>query len=145
MTTVGDILRGKGAYVHTVDEGATILVAVRVMNDRRVGSVVVTKPDGEVVGILTERDLLTRVLARELDPRTTLVHDVMTRDVYWCTPDTPLDELRQHIRERRIRHVPVRDMLGELRGMVSIGDLNAYETASLCCTVSSLEAYISRG
>jgi CBS domain-containing protein len=144
MSTVGEILKDKGGLVHAIDADALVLDAVRVMNDRRIGSVVVLK-GREVVGILTERDLLTRVLAKERDPRATAVRDVMTADVFWCTPDMPIDTLRQHMREMRIRHVPVRGADGALCGMVSIGDLNAFQTASLSGAVAYLEEYISRG
>jgi CBS domain-containing protein len=144
MTTVSEILRDKGHVVHTVAADATIADAVKVMNDQHIGAVVVTQ-GSDVVGILTERDLLTRVLARQKDPQSTLVRDTMTRDVFWCSPETPLDDLRQQVRARRIRHVPVREVSGQLCGMVSIGDLNAFQTACLSGTVTYLEEYIARG
>jgi CBS domain-containing protein len=145
MTTIAEILRTKGGQTHEVPAAATVLEAVRVMNVHRIGSVLCTGPGGEIVGILTERDLLTRVLAHERDPRTTLVRSVMTPDIVWCTPATPLDEARAMMRERRIRHIPVRDERGVPCGMVSIGDLNAHETAALTYTVATLEEYIARG
>lgn len=144
MAHVSDILRRKGPQVFSVREDATVLDAVCAMNDRHVGSVVVTDARGNLRGILTERDLLTRVLALGVEPRMTRVANVMTREVYCCRRDTSLDELRQEIRERRIRHVPVHEPGVGLVGMVSIGDLNAFESESLAVTVSSLEAYISR-
>lgn len=144
MTQVNDILRRKGPQVFSVREDATVLDAVRAMNDRHVGSVVVTDAQGGLCGILTERDLLTRVLALGVEPRMTRVSSVMTREVFCCRRDTSLGELRQEIRERRIRHVPVLEPGEGLVGMVSIGDLNAFESEVLAVTVSSLEAYISR-
>jgi CBS domain-containing protein len=96
-----------------------------------------------VAGILTERDLLRRVVAAERDPFTTLVRDVMTRDVVFCTHETTVDELRELFRSRRIRHVPVRAGAG-VCAMVSIGDVNAWDAQQLAATVISLTEYITR-
>ncbi len=145
MGTVADILRNKGSAVHTVAGSATVIEATRVMNDRRVGSVIITDERGRVEGILTERDLLTRVLAKERDPKSTFVGEIMTTDVVWCTPETRLDELRSTIMSRRIRHIPVQDGGGRLIGLVSIGDVNAFEAAEMTVTIASLEQYIARG
>lgn len=118
------------------------------MNQHKIGSVVVTCPraagqNGGIVGILTERDILTRVVALCKDPMRTLVSDAMTHPVRTCCPDTPVEDLRHTMREQRIRHVPVLHE-DRLAGMVSIGDLNAYETLALTSTVETLEAYITR-
>lgn len=145
MTTVADILRIKGPEVIAIDAKARVLEATKLMNARRVGALLVTDDSGGVVGILTERDLLTRVLAEERDPRSTTVADVMTRDVCCCTPGTDVDSLRSLFRERRIRHAPVRDDRGRVCGMVSIGDTNAIITQSITATMHVLEEYISRG
>jgi len=142
--TVANILKDKGNRVHTISPQATVLEATRAMNDARVGSIVVSR-GGKIEGILTERDLLTRVLAVEKDPRTTLVREVMTTDVLACMPDTTIDELRVLMHERRIRHVPVKDGGGRLCGLVSIGDLNARRAGELAATVETLEMYIARG
>ncbi len=144
MSTVATILSHKGSNVVTIDQHATVLDAARAMNLHRIGSVVVIRPGGKgIAGILTERDVLTRVVAQCKDPMRTLVSDAMTHPVQTCTPATHVEELRYTMREQRIRHVPV---LHEetLVGMVSIGDINAFETLSLTSTVETLEAYITR-
>jgi len=143
MSTVSDILARKGTEVVTISETQTVLDAARVMNDRRIGSVVVMGQTGTVAGILSERDILTRIVATIRDPRTTIVREVMTSPVEFCTPTTDLCDLRALMRDKRIRHVPVLER-GALRGMVSIGDLNAHESERMSVTVESLEAYISR-
>jgi len=146
MTTVSDILARKSGKTHCVSPRATVLEATHVMNDARIGSVLVVEGEWRrVVGILTERDLLTRVLAEERDPRTTRVSEVMTQDVRFCTPATPVEELRAVMREQRIRHIPVRDDDGKLCGLISIGDLNAFESDVAACTLASLTEYITRG
>lgn len=145
MANVADLLLRKGCRVVTVPAGATVLEATRVMNQYRIGSVVVVDPGGGLAGILTERDLLTRVLGAEKDPKRTVVSEVMTREVVCCGPGSPVEEIRRLFRERRIRHVPVQDGDGAVTGLVSIGDVNAMESEVLAATVSSLEEYITRG
>lgn len=144
MTIVADILRRKGNTVFSISPDATVLEATRAMNEHHIGCLVVSQGGG-MRGILTERDLLTRVLAVELDPNETLVRDVMTREIVVCALDTPIDELRIAMHEHRIRHVPVKDEAGHLAGLVSIGDLNALRADELSATIESLEMYISRG
>ena len=141
MHRVIELLRSKGDVVHTTTLDATILAAAQKMNEHRIGALVVTE-GGRIAGIITERDMLTRVIAAQRDPATVRVADVMTREVHTCCPDTDLAELRGVMRERRIRHVPVVTD-HRLAGMVSMGDLNGAETRNLAQTIGFLEAYIS--
>lgn len=144
MTHVADILRLKGTTVHSISPDATVLEATQAMNDHRIGCLVVTQ-GGALRGILTERDLLTRVLAVERDPRQTLVRDVMTREIVVCREDATLGDVQVAMHDQRIRHIPVKDDAGNLAGLISIGDLNALRTDELAATVETLEMYISRG
>ncbi len=145
MGTVQDVMRGKAREVHSVESGATVLEAAELMNAHKVGSVVVLHGvGGEMVGILTERDILTRVVAQRRDPASTRVAEVMTRSVLTCRPSTKLNEARLVMRERRIRHLPVVDQ-GELVGMLSIGDLNQAEHSVLVETIQTMETYIAGG
>lgn len=123
----------------------SVLEAAQLMNRHRIGSVVVTEAEGgRIQGILTERDILTRLVAAEKDPRGTLVRDIMTRNVTCCEPRTPVGDLRRVMQAERIRHVPVCDDKG-LCGLVSIGDLNAFEAEGLSATIVAMEEYITRG
>jgi CBS domain-containing protein len=144
MMVVADILRRKGSTVFSISPDSTVLEATQAMNSHRVGCLVVTQ-GGAMRGILTERDLLTRVLAVELDPRETLVRDVMTREIVVCTLDAVIEDVQLAMHEHRIRHIPVKDQAGMLCGLVSIGDINAVRTDELAATVESLEMYIARG
>jgi IMP dehydrogenase len=141
MPTVKDILAIKGTHVLTIGPEATVLDAALLMNEHKIGSLVVMA-DGQVVGIITERDLLQRVLAARRDPMESFVHEVMTDEVVCCRLHTPLEEVRGVMKNRRIRHVPVVDEARRLGGMVSIGDLNAYEAHSHEVTIHILEEYI---
>lgn len=140
MRTVEELLKSKGARVVTTTPHASVLDAASLMNVHRIGSLVVVD-EGTVVGIITERDILTRVVARQRDPALTTVGEVMTERVVVCSRATTVDELRHVMRERRIRHVPVVEH-GELVGMASIGDINMAENAVLSETIRDLEAYI---
>ena len=122
MPTAEHILKEKGSGIYTTAPGTKVLDAVKKMDDRGIGALVVV--DGEsVIGIFTERDLMRRVVVRERDPSAVTVGEVMTGSVYCCTSSTRSDDLRALMREKRIRHVPVVDD-GRLVGLLSIGDLN---------------------
>jgi CBS domain-containing protein len=110
------------------------------MVDRGVGGVMVVE-GGTLAGIFTERDVLRRVVAVRLDPTTTLVRDVMTAPVLTVRPDTPLEECRALMSERRIRHLPV-VADDALIGLVSAGDVLALEVAERQATIQHLESYV---
>ncbi|NUQ68524.1 MAG: CBS domain-containing protein [Phycisphaerales bacterium] len=143
MSTVSAILKDKGEGVVAIEPGASVLDAARRMNEHKIGCLVVTQ-NASVIGILTERDILTRLVAGEKDASRTRVADIMTKDVLCCAPDTPLLSLRGLMQRSRIRHVPVQEQ-GRLRGLVSIGDLNAFEADGLNVRIHVLEEYICRG
>jgi CBS domain-containing protein len=140
MANVKDILEKKGANVTTTTPSVTVLEATQAMNAHRVGALVVTEGD-RVVGVFTERDVLTRVVAAGLDPTATRVEDVMTTPVAYCTLDTSLDDCKAIFTEKRIRHLPVMDG-DKLAGIVTSGDLLAYEAKSHEQTIRYLEEYI---
>ena len=144
MPTVRDILISKGSQVASIGPMASALDAAVQMNEHKIGSLVVMD-EGMLVGIITERDLLQRIMAQCRDPADTLVRDVMTTEVVCCRTYTPLDEARGVMKNRRIRHLPVVDEERHLLGLISIGDLNAYQTHDQEMTIHLLEAYIHHG
>lgn len=118
---IGDILRKKGDEVVTIGESQTALDAVKLLVERNIGGLVVTEGQ-RVVGIFTERDVLRLTARAPGDLRTTLVGEVMTRDVITGEPDDSLTEVMDVMTENRIRHLPV--MSGDrLAGIITIGDL----------------------
>jgi CBS domain-containing protein len=94
-----------------------------------------------MIGIITERDILRRVVAAERNPSLTPIRDVMTAPVACCKPETTLLECRSVMTDKRIRHLPVVDEHG-LRGIVTIGDLMAQEVGEHQATVEYLSSYI---
>ena len=141
MPTVRDILATKGTHVHTIDAAATVLDAIHMMNEEKIGVVLVTQRN-RVVGIFTERDVLRRVIAEERSPNSVRVGEVMTRDVVCCPPETDIDEASRIMRDRKVRHLPVCDGDGTLLGLVSIGDLNAYHASSQEAQIHFLSEYV---
>jgi CBS domain-containing protein len=141
MPNVAEILRRKGTHVLTIGKAATVLEAALLMNEHKIGSLVVLE-EGRVVGIFTERDVLRRVVGEERSPGTTLVGEVMTTEVACCTLATTIEEARGAMKNRRVRHLPLVDDEGRLQGLVSIGDLNAYDASNQEQTIYLLEEYI---
>jgi CBS domain-containing protein len=141
MSLVRELLERKGSHILTIGPASSVLQAALLMNEHRVGSLVVVA-DRRVVGMFTERDVLQRVVARRRDPEATRVGEVMTAAVVCCTPETTVEEARGVMRDRRIRHLPVADAGGRLLGMISIGDLNAQLQATQEQTVFLLTEYI---
>ena len=141
MATVLDLLRRKDSVLHVLGPEASVLSAVRYMNAHRIGALLVTEGT-RLVGIFTERDVLTRVAAEEKDLHATLVGDVMTREVLCCSLETDLEEVSQIMKQRRIRHLPIRGDDGKLQGVISIGDVNAFNVEIQQATIDGLSGYI---
>jgi CBS domain-containing protein len=140
MKTAKDILDLKGLGVLSIGPQATARDAALLMTRHQIGSLIVM--DGpEVLGIVTERDLLRQVLAEGRDAVQTHVRDLMTTEMLCCQTHTTIDEARLVMKERRIRHLPVSDGDGQIIGLISIGDLNAQAAQSREHTIHILEAY----
>jgi CBS domain-containing protein len=118
------VLDAKGRTVYTTAATTPVFQAIASMNERRIGALVIIDA-GLLVGILTERDILVRVIAAELDAKATHVVQVMTRDPITVTSDTGVAEAMAIMTEHRCRHLPVSDD-GTLRGLISIGDLTSW-------------------
>ncbi|HLN31236.1 MAG TPA: CBS domain-containing protein [Gemmataceae bacterium] len=141
MAAVQEILAKKGSQVLTVSKDATVLEAALIMNEGRVGALVVLE-GGQIAGMFSERDVLRRVVGERRDPATTPVSAVMSEEVACCRPDTTVEEARVAMKDRRIRHLPVVDETGGLLGLVSIGDLNAFQASSQEQTIHLLHEYL---
>jgi CBS domain-containing protein len=141
--TVHDILQTKGAQVVSVAPGDTVGNVARVLNDRRIGAVLV-REDGKVVGVFSERDVvrgLARYGAQALDR---LVSDLMTHDVVTCKPNDTVHDVMERMTARRIRHLPVLEN-GQLKGIVSIGDLVKARIEEAEREAQDLREYIKAG
>jgi CBS domain-containing protein len=141
MSTVQEILNVKGTHVFSIGLRATVLDAAVLMNDNKIGALVVIDR-GQVVGIFTERDVLRRIVAERRDPAETTIESVMSSEVVCCEPGTNLDEASSVMKQRRIRHLPVCGQGGTLAGLVSIGDLNAYHSYVQESTIHQMHEYL---
>ncbi len=140
MPTAQAILDGKGGDVATVSGEATVFEAAKKMNERHIGALVVTEGKN-AVGIFTERDILNRIVAAGLDPKTTPVRDVMTSPMACGRRDSKLTECRSVMANKRIRHLPIVED-GTLYGMISAGDILASESAEQQATIEYLHEYL---
>lgn len=140
METCGGILRGKGGQIHAISPGATVLTAVEQMCAHRVGALLVCR-DGTPRGIISERDVMTRVILQRLAPHETYVEEVMTRDVVCVMPHTPAREAMAVMTERRCRHLPV-VVDGRVVGVISIGDLVRWVSREQEAEIQMLTDYV---
>lgn len=101
---------------------ATVHEAARVMTHANCGSVLVLNAAGNLLGIVTERDLMTRVLARAMDPSSTVLEQVMTRHPRCIPPQTKVEDAVLVMLERGFRHLPVLAENGRILGVFSARD-----------------------
>jgi CBS domain-containing protein len=141
VSTIREILSRKPSHVITIHPEATVFEAADKMNQYKIGSLLVAE-DERLVGIFTERDILVRVVGQRRDVDETLVRDVMTTEVACARPHTTIDEARSVMKNRRIRHLPVCEEDGHIDGLISIGDLNAWDNDGREMTIHLLEQYI---
>ena len=120
---------------------AMVMDAVRLMAMKHVGAVIIGL-DSRIEGIFTERDLLMRVVARGLDPDTTPVVRVMTRDPETVSPDQDALDALNRMHDRGFRHLPVVDADSRVVGIVSIRDLNAIVRRELETELQERDAFI---
>ena len=141
---VSDILRSKGDDVATIDPAAPLTEAAHVLAIRKIGALVVSTDGSDVVGIISERDIVTRFAERGATGLDSPIHGAMTSDVYTCTPSDSVDSLMRVMTDRRIRHLPVIDE-GRLAGLVSIGDVVKRRIDELESVTDQLTDYIQTG
>jgi len=117
--TVFQSIAGQRLPVSTSSE-ATVYDAARMMTKANCGSILIMDVDGALLGILTERDLMTRVIAKALDPALTKVADVMTRNPLCVAPETTVSDAVLIMIERGFRHLPILSPNAKIIGIFSI-------------------------
>ena len=122
-----------------LDSQATISEAAQEMADRDIGDILVLDGD-DLVGIVTDRDIVVRALARHLDPEQSTLSEILSGDMVTIAPDDSLDRAVQLMRTRALRRLPV-CAGNEPIGMLSIGDLaEARDPNSALADISSARA-----
>lgn len=120
MKTIGELVRDREPYF--VGPDLTVKEIVNYLDQKGVGAVAVCEGD-RVVGVFSERDLARRVVAKELDPRTTKVHEVMSRDVICVSTGDSLAAARALMLDKKFRHLVVLDEEHRFRGFVSMREI----------------------
>ena len=139
--TVKAILSQKGTNVVTIEPTATLFKAVATMTDNRIGAVVVTGADEQVVGILSERDIVGALAERGASALEEPVGQVMTRKVVTCGESQTVGEIMETMTAGKFRHVPVLDR-GRLAGIISIGDVVKFRLGEMEHESKALREYI---
>lgn len=117
-----EILNSKSGAIITIKPQASILDAVKVLCENKIGSLIVQNNEGESIGIITERDVLQEIYSQQGNIIDSTVDQVMTKNMLVAEPDDTVDYMMSVMTQNRIRHLPV--MNGDKTvGMISVGDL----------------------
>jgi len=142
MDTLERILATKGStQVHVVTPEATVLEAVDRMCAAKVGALLVVRGD-TLIGVFSERDLMTRVVLDHRDPASTAIGEVMTPGVVSVPLGTSPHDAMSIMTTGRVRHLPVTDG-ARLAGIVSIGDLVRWAVTDRDRLIGELEEYVA--
>jgi CBS domain-containing protein len=141
LDPVERILRQKGSEVYAIAPDATVYEALEKLAEKNVGALAVM--DGPtLVGILSERDYVRKVILKGHSSRELLVSEIMSSPAITVSPRATVDDCMQHMTDKRCRHLPVVEH-DKVVGMVSIGDLVRWIITAQDFTIHQLEDYIS--
>lgn len=141
-TTVKSMLDAKGRDVVTVGPDKSLLEVAQILNDRKIGAVVVIGMEDRIAGIFTERDLVRAIASEGATVLGQPVRTAMTTSVHRCREEQTVDELMGMMSAGRFRHVPVeRD--GKLGGIISIGDVVKSRIREVENEAEQMKAYIA--
>ncbi|MGX5666046.1 CBS domain-containing protein [Rhizobium daejeonense] len=140
--SVRSILEAKGRNVVTVGPNVTLAEATRILEENRIGAVVVVGMENRIVGIFTERDVVRAIGRSAVAALDQPVSAVMTANVHRCREDTTVNELMEMMSSRRFRHVPVEEH-GKLCGIISIGDVVKSRIREIEIEAEQIKAYIA--
>jgi CBS domain-containing protein len=141
--TVETILAHKPGPIWSVSPDATVYDAIALMAEKNVGALLVME-DGKLVGIVSERDYSRKVMLKGKTSRNSYVHEIMTTELTTAHPRETVEECLHFMTDKHIRHLPVMAD-GELRGVVSIGDLVKHVISTQSAALDQLKDYIAGG
>jgi CBS domain-containing protein len=142
MLRVKHLLTRKDHGIWTVDADEPVLAAIQIMAERHVGALPALR-DGQLVGVVSERDYARKVTLLGRSPAETAVWQIMSSPVITVTPEDGVRHCMQLMTDRRIRHLPVVDETGSMVGMISIGDLVRAVIEEQQETIEQLERFIA--
>jgi CBS domain-containing protein len=140
--TIAGILKQKGNNVTSVAPGMTIAEVVQILASRRIGAVLVIDAADQLLGILSERDIVSKLAEHGHHTLEMTAAQLMTSEVQTATPRTTVNEAMTMMTDGRFRHVPVVEE-GRLLGLVSIGDVVKAKIGDAEQEVDSLRAYVA--
>ncbi len=139
---VAHILRQKGSVVHAVAPGDTVQTIVDKLSQHRIGAVLVMDRDGNLAGIVSERDVVRAMSGNAGGVAQKTAADIMTARVRTCAPGDTEGDLMTLMTEHRIRHLPVLSN-GKIIGMISIGDVVKHRIESMELEAEQMKTYIA--
>jgi CBS domain-containing protein len=142
MTTVAAILKHKGYQVSTVDPDARVSDIARLLSEKRIGAVLVMDKAEQMLGIVSERDIVRCLAANAARTLEMTAGQLMTRAVQVAHPETTVEEAMHTMTAGRFRHLPVFDH-DTLIGLISIGDVVKARIMYQTTMVESLTAYVA--
>lgn len=137
---IASVLHGKGSAVETIAADQSLYDAVRKLGERRIGALPVIEA-GRLVGIISERDVIYCLRDHGPDVLQWSIGRVMSSPAITVGPDTGVLEALALITQRRIRHLPVVEG-GQIRGIVSIGDLVKHRMERIEAEAEAMRTYI---
>ena len=140
---ISDVIRRKGDLVVTIRPDATVEQLLAMLEEHRIGALVVSEDGHTVAGIVSERDVVRHLHQSGAAILEQAVSTIMTSEVHTASPDDHLDELARQMTELRVRHVPV-VVDGRLRAIVSIGDVVKQRIDELQTERDQLVGYIQQ-
>jgi CBS domain-containing protein len=140
--TVSAILAHKGGSIVSVHPAATIVEVTHVLAEHRIGAVLVCNERGDLMGVLSERDIVAALAADGASALDHSAEEMMTRHVTTASVRTTIAEAMQMMTNGRFRHLPIIDK-GRLIGLVSIGDVVKARMSQQEQEVDSLKAYVT--
>ncbi len=141
MEFVSQLLAAKGHDVWSVTPDSTVLDALQLMADRKIGALLVLEEDN-LVGVFSERDYARKVILKGKSSKDTPIRDIMSAKLVCVEPNQSTEECMSLMTEKRVRHLPVMD--GEkLVGVISIGDVVKAVIADREEVIEQLEQYIN--
>ena len=143
MATVRDVLNRKGHDVYYVDPDASVLAALEIMAEHDIGALVVLD-NGDLVGIITERDYAQKIALKGRTSPTTAVREIMSTRVICARPLQTVEECMAIMTAKAVRHLPVLEDK-KIIGLVSIGDMVKSVIADQKFIIEQLEHYIQGG
>ncbi len=139
--TVADILAQKPGEIWSVGPDCKVYDAIALMAEKNVGALPVLV-DGELVGIISERDYARKVILSNRSSRETAVREIMTSPVTTVTTNVKVEECMRIVTSERVRHLPVTDC-SRIIGVISIGDLVKAIISDQAATIDQLHHYIA--